>query len=53
MNFKNVYLYDQNNSLYASKNHPIFLNEEYNELDTDYERIKFIMERVIEQREKK
>ena len=28
-------------------------NEEYNELDTDYERIKFIMERVIEQREKK
>lgn len=34
MNFKNVYLYDQNNSLYASKNHPIFLNEEYNELDT-------------------
>lgn len=34
MNFKNVYLYDQYNSVYASKNHPIFLGEGYNELDT-------------------
>ncbi len=33
-NFKSVYLCDQRNSLYASKNHPIFLKEGYNERDT-------------------
>lgn len=34
MNLKSVYLYEQKNSLYASKNHPIFSKENYNEQTT-------------------